>query len=173
MLYNLILSPLLSSHVSCQNLCLQTVTEKLSLPLRQPHFYPQEEEKLFSLFWAWCLFLLKDAPLVPGPPSLPFLSFPTEILSSALLACCQVYRNALNLICEGHQMRAPYFLMYLCKCVPSPVCLFISWWLKISPSYEPLCVHFCVVALWLRVLACVACLSSVSWWELNVVIFYH
>jgi len=74
-----VLRGLISSHVvSYQNLSLQTVTEWLSLPTRQTHFYLQEEEELFALF---VLFI--SSKRVISHLCAPFLSFPTEILSSA------------------------------------------------------------------------------------------
>lgn len=74
------------------------------------NFYPQEGEKLFSLSRACCHFPPKEGfPLSPSSSTSFSLSLPAEILSSTLFACCQLCRNALNPICEGHRMCAAYF----------------------------------------------------------------
>ena len=74
------------------------------------NFYPQEGKKLFSLSRARCYFLPKKGfPLSPSSAASFSLSLPVEILSSTLFACCQLCRNALNPICEGHRMCPAYF----------------------------------------------------------------
>lgn len=74
-----------------------------------------------------------------------FHSFQSEILSTTLLVCCQVYRNPLSQIYEGHWMSAVYYLMYLCKCIPSSDCLFISRCMERHDEHLCMCLCRCPV----------------------------
>ena len=115
--YNLvILSPIIVFCLPCSRVSLVRFSvckrQQKSCRFRSDslNFYPQEGKKLFSLSRARCYFLPKKGfPLSPSSAASFPLSLPVEILSSTLFACCQLCRNALNPICEGHRMCAAYF----------------------------------------------------------------
>ncbi len=137
---------LLSSDVSCWNLSANSDRKAVIAIQAAPLLSSRGGKVVFTLL-SLMFVSPKRCSSCPCPPSLPFFSFPIEILSATLLARYQVYRNALNLICEGHRMCAAYFLI-ICvnaRCLQTVYSLAggRSGRLKISPSYKLLCVRLC------------------------------
>lgn len=111
----LLLFPLHLVNVSCQNVCMEIVTESLLFPIKHDYFDHKEVQKLSVSKLIVCFsskaFYLLLVPLLLFHLSLVFLLFSEVLTRSSAVYCLNAVKESRRCTCEK------YFCIYISICV--------------------------------------------------------